>query len=179
MVMAAPVALEHRTSREVGKSAPPPARIYVTGHSNGSRMTYRVGLELACKIAAIAPHSGQMLDESPTRPPCPVSVLHLHAVDDATVRYDGDRSGDPNAVSYGSVEAGLGHWAAMFGCSSTAEVTETKSDYTVRVWPCPGNTPAIELYRASRGDHHWFRPDNAGLSAADTIWEFFRTHPRG
>ena len=37
-----------------------PARVYVTGHSNGSRMTYRVGFELSCKIAAIAPHSGQI-----------------------------------------------------------------------------------------------------------------------
>src|SRR5512136_1729308 len=42
------------------------ARIFVTGHSNGSRMTYRVGYELACKVAAIAPHSGQMVYQSPS-----------------------------------------------------------------------------------------------------------------
>ncbi len=61
-----------------------PARIYVTGHSNGSFMAYRVGHELSCTIAAIAPHSGPVVYESPTPPRCPVSTLHLHAIDDST-----------------------------------------------------------------------------------------------
>jgi polyhydroxybutyrate depolymerase len=156
-----------------------PARIYVTGHSNGSRMTYRVGFELACKIAAIAPHSGQMVYEPPTPARCAVPVLHLHAIDDGSVLYDGSTSDDPNTLSYAPVETVLGHWAAMFGCSSSPATTESNADYTVLVWPCPKDAPAIELYRMNRGDHHWFRPDNSGLSAVDTIWEFFRAHPRG
>jgi polyhydroxybutyrate depolymerase len=156
-----------------------PTRIYVTGHSNGAFMTYRVGLELACKIAAIAPHSGQMLQEAPTAPRCPVPVLHLHAIDDGAVLYDGATSDNPGTLEYPSVETALGRWAAMSGCSAIPEPTTTNDDYTVMVWRCPGNSPAIELYRTNRGGHHWFRPDNSGLSATDTIWEFFRTHPRG
>ena len=152
-----------------------PARIYVTGHSNGSFMTYRVGLELSCKIAAIAPHSGQMVYEPPAPPRCAVPVLHLHAVDDGSVLYEGQTSADPNSLTYPSVETALGRWAAIFGCSSSPEATESNSDYTVQLWPCPGGAPAIELYRMNRGDHHWFRPDNSGLSAVDTIWEFFRS----
>jgi polyhydroxybutyrate depolymerase len=156
-----------------------PARIYVTGHSNGSRMTYRVGFELSCKIAAIAPHSGQMAYEPPGPPRCPVPVLHLHAIDDGTVSYDGATSTDPNTLSYPSVETVLGRWAGMFGCRTHPETAQSHTDYTVLLWPCPRGTPTIELCRANRGDHHWFEPDNAGLSATDTIWEFFRQHPRG
>jgi polyhydroxybutyrate depolymerase len=154
------------------------ARIYVTGHSNGSRMTYRVGYELSCKIAAIAPHSGQMVYEPPVPARCAVPVLHLHAIDDGTVLYDGNTTDDPNSLSYLPVETILGGWAAMYGCSTSPEATLGHADYTVLLWRCPEEAPAIELYRTNRGDHHWFRPDNSGLSATDTIWEFFRTHPR-
>jgi polyhydroxybutyrate depolymerase len=155
------------------------ARIFVTGHSNGSRMTYRVGYELACKIAAIAPHSGQMVYQPASPARCPVPVLHLHAIDDATVLYDGATSNDPNAASYLPVETVLGGWAGMYGCSASPVVAAANADYTVLRWPCPSGSPAVQLYRTNRGDHHWFRPDNSGLSATDTIWEFFRAHPKG
>jgi polyhydroxybutyrate depolymerase len=154
------------------------ARVYVTGHSNGSRMTYRVGYELACKIAAIAPHSGQMVYQSASRPGCPVPVLHLHALDDNTVPYNGATSDDPNTLAYPPVETLLGNWAALFACGVSPEVTTANSDYTVLRWRCPGDNPAIELYRTNRGDHHWFRADDSGLVATDVIWEFFRAHPK-
>jgi len=154
------------------------ARIYVTGHSNGSRMTYRVGYELACKIAAIAPHSGQMVYQSASRPDCPVPVLHLHAVDDSTVLYNGATSDDPNTLAYLPVETVLGNWAVLFGCSAGPEVTAANSDYAVLRWKCPGDKPAIELYRANRGDHQWFTADNSGVAATDVIWEFFKAHPK-
>jgi polyhydroxybutyrate depolymerase len=154
------------------------ARIYVTGHSNGSFMTYRVGYELACKIAAIAPHSGQMVYQSASRPGCPVPVLHLHAVDDGAVLYNGATSDDPNTLAYLPVETVLGNWAAMFGCSVSPEVTTANSDYAVLRWKCPGDKPAIELYRTNRGDHHWFTADNSGVVATDLIWEFFKAHPK-
>jgi polyhydroxybutyrate depolymerase len=152
-----------------------PARIYVTGHSNGSRMTYRVGYELACKIAAIAPHSGQMVYQSASPARCPVPVLHLHAVDDNTVLYSGTSSGD---LTYPPVDAVLGNWAAMFGCDTKPEVTAVNADYRVKRWSCPQDYPAIELYLTNRGDHHWFRADNSGLTATDVIWEFFKAHPK-
>ena len=154
------------------------ARIYVTGHSNGSRMTYRVGYELACKIAAIAPHSGQMVYESASPPRCPVALRHLHAVDDDSVRYEGATSNDPNTLEYPAVETLLGDWAALFGCSTSPQVAAANSDYTVLRWRCPGEAPAIALYRTNRGGHHWFRADNSGLVATDAIWEFFRAHPK-
>jgi polyhydroxybutyrate depolymerase len=154
------------------------ARIYVTGHSNGSRMTYRVGHELACKVAAIAPHSGQKVYESDSPAPCPVPVLHLHALDDASALYDGATTDDPNELSYAAVETVIGGWAGMFGCSASPAAALVTEDYTVKRWPCPGGHPEIELYAAERGDHHWFRLENSGIPATDLIWEFFTAHPK-
>jgi polyhydroxybutyrate depolymerase len=156
-----------------------PARIYVTGHSNGSFMTYRVAWELACKIAAIAPHSGQLVYQSSTPPRCPVPVLHFHAIDDGAVQYEGQVTDDPNALEYASVESALAEWASMFGCSTSPTEVTSNDDYTVMRWSCPDSgTPDIELYRTNRGDHAWFTIDNSGLSAVHTMWEFFDRHPR-
>jgi polyhydroxybutyrate depolymerase len=154
------------------------ARIYVTGHSNGSFMAYRVAYELSCKIAAIAPHSGQMVYEASTPARCPVGVLHLHAVNDNSVLYNGMTSNDPNTLEYPPVETALARWASMFGCSASPEVTFTNDDYTTSRWRCPGDYPTIELIRTDRGEHHWFRPDNSGVAGTDVIWEFFRAHPK-
>jgi polyhydroxybutyrate depolymerase len=153
-------------------------RIYVTGHSNGSFMTYRVGYELACKIAAIAPHSGQMVYQLASRPSCPVPALHLHAVDDSAVLYNGATSDDPNTLAYPPVETVLGNWASALGCSASPEIVTANSDYTTKQWKCPSGYPDIRLYAMNRGGHSWFRTDNSGLVATDVIWDFFKAHPK-
>ena len=61
---------------------------------------------------------------------------------------------------------------------SSPDVAVPNSDYAVLRWKCPADNPAIELYRANRGDHHWFTADNSGVAATDVIWEFFRAHPK-
>lgn len=63
-----------------------PARVYVTGMSNGAIMSYT----LACNtsiFAAIGVVSGTQLD--PCQSPRPVSVIHIHGTADPLVRYHG------------------------------------------------------------------------------------------
>jgi polyhydroxybutyrate depolymerase len=65
-----------------------PARVYATGHSNGAMMAYRLAIEASERIAAIAPLAGAM--QAPSFPPArPVSVLHIHSVDDPRALYAG------------------------------------------------------------------------------------------
>src|SRR5713226_6114518 len=62
-------------------------RIFVTGISNGGMMSYRIGCELADKIAAIAPVEGaQNID---CRPSGPVSVIVFHGSADRLVPFNG------------------------------------------------------------------------------------------
>jgi polyhydroxybutyrate depolymerase len=151
------------------------SRIYVTGHSNGSRMTYRLGHELSCTIAAIAPHSGQMVYEPETFASCEVPVLHLHAINDPTVLYSGATTGE---LLYQPADSILSYWARMYSCSSTPDITVVNNDYQIKKWGCPGNRPDIELILTNRGEHNWFTVENSGISANDVIWDFFLAHPK-
>lgn len=63
------------------------SRIYATGLSNGAMMAYRLALEASDLIAAIAPVAGS--EVAPFHPVRPVSILHIHSVDDPRALYTG------------------------------------------------------------------------------------------
>ena len=66
-------------------------RIYITGHSNGAIMSYRLACELSDQIAAIAPVSAQGVFES-----CPlqrtVPTMHFQGTADPCTGYDSKTS---------------------------------------------------------------------------------------
>jgi len=145
-------------------------KIYVTGHSNGSFMTYRLGHELSNKIAAIATHSGQMLYLPTKAPTVKVSVLHLHSLDDTTVPYYGNQYEQ-------AVDDILNHWASWYSCSQQPDTTFQNSDYMIKEWTCFDNTE-IKLYLLNKGGHTWFNTSNSCIQANDIIWDFFKAHPK-
>jgi polyhydroxybutyrate depolymerase len=145
-------------------------QIYVTGHSNGSFMAYRLGYELSGKIAAIAPHSGQMLYLPTKTPTVKVSVLHLHSLDDTIVPYYGNQYEQ-------AVDDILNHWASWYSFSQQPDTTFQNSDYMIKEWKCPGNTE-IKLYLLNKGGHTWFNTSNSCIQANDIIWDFFKAHPK-
>ena len=151
-------------------------RIYITGHSNGSMMTYRLGLELADKIAAIAPVSGQFAYIPYSSPDSKVSALHLHAINDGAVNYFGEPA--TADVPYPSVDSVLNVWSGFYGCKSAPDTTFINEDYMIKEWSCSGNNPAIQLYLMQRGEHQWFTVDNSGIDATGLIWNFFENHPK-
>ena len=153
-----------------------PNRIFITGHSNGSRMTYRLGFELSHKIAAIAPVSGQMVYESEEIPDYPVSVLHLHALDDNTVKYYGQHN--PNETMYESVDSILTRWSSYYSCNAIPDTILIKDNYLVKSWSCDDRNIDIVLYVMQRGAHQWFTIENSGIDANEIIWEFFKSHPK-
>lgn len=149
-------------------------KIYVTGHSNGSFMTYRLGYELSNKIAAIATHSGQMVYMPTEAPDSKIPILHLHALNDEVVPYFGGVSGQ---LQYSSVDDVLSLWAAWYSCSQQPDTTFQNSDYMIKKWGYSDNTE-IKLYLLNRGGHSWFNTSNSGIQANDIIWDFFKTHPK-
>jgi polyhydroxybutyrate depolymerase len=151
-------------------------RIFITGHSNGSRMTYRLGFELSHKIAAIAPVSGQMVYESEDVPTYPISVLHLHALNDSEVKYYGQYN--PDETMYESVDNILAQWSSYFSCNSIPDTILIEDNYLVKKWACDNSNSDIVLYVMQRGNHQWFTIENSGINANDIIWEFFKSHPK-
>lgn len=153
-----------------------PNRIFITGHSNGSRMTYRLGFELSHKIAAIAPVSGQMVYESEEIPDYPVSVMHMHSLDDNTVKYNGQHN--PNETMYESVDSILTRWSSYYSCNTIPDTILLEENYFIKSWSCVDTNIDIVLYVMHRGDHQWFTVENSGIDANDIIWDFFKLHPK-
>jgi polyhydroxybutyrate depolymerase len=130
-----------------------PARVYLTGHSNGAMMAYRAACELADRVAAIAPVGGQ-----PPIPACKPSVsvptLHLHGETDRCARYEGGTCGGCFSEVFGlgggaddwacaPVPAALSAWAQAQGCTPTP--TPDRREHGARCHSFEGCTTNVTL----------------------------------
>ncbi|WP_233209334.1 PHB depolymerase family esterase [Mycobacterium sp. ENV421] len=166
-------------------------RVYATGMSNGAMMALR----LACQsdlFAAIAPVAGTLLADCSD--PSPTSVLQIHGTADDRVPYGGGpgkartASGAPT-VDGPSVESVNADWRTIDGCAPP--VSSQSEGVTTQRADCPeGRT--VELITVAGAGHQWpggianpvvdeiagLPPPSTALDATDTIWQFFRQHPR-
>ena len=178
------------------------ARIYATGFSNGAMLAYRLAAEASDRIAAIAAVEGSMVtaDFGPSRP---MSILHIHSLDDPRVRYHGGYGGslrilqsierliNPN-LSNPDVEQMLARWRKFDRCPEQPRIGPTlvgqpgSPDYgntaTKYTWgPCAQGT-AVVLWKLSGSQHAW--PGGEGqialqrgtdlFNANEEMWKFFR-----
>ena len=113
-----------------------PARIYVTGMSNGAQMAYRLACELSDLIAAVVPVASVGTYED-CRPSRPMPILHIHGKEDPCARYEGGICGGCIAKflrlmglparrkgrwACASVPDFIRGWAQRNGCSLNTEV---------------------------------------------------------
>ena len=172
-------------------------RVHATGMSNGAMMAYRVGAELADRIASIAPVAGPLALASIT-PSRPVPVLHFHGTLDQFTPLDGGVGRRSiTRVSHRPVIEGLLEWVHANGCDSEcAREPIPCSDEGITIerlrWSRTGSDPTaatgeVVFYRITGGGHTWpgRRPDSfflgpsaLSLDANAIIWEFFERHPR-
>lgn len=164
-------------------------RVYVTGMSNGAMMTHRIGIELADRVAAIAPVVGALFGDE-AHPRAPVSALIINGLVDESVPYGGGSPGGRFSESWDgtptepAAEQGK-FWAAADGCARTAPNVD-RGRYLVVPYRCPGSV-AVERYTIKDGGHAWpggqkgsrmgATPSTA-IRATDVIWSFFAEHSR-
>ena len=167
-----------------------PARVYVTGMSNGAMMSLRLACETDI-FAAIAPVAGTMVtDCSRARP---TSVLQIHGTADASVPYNGGPGkslkidGTPR-VDGPPVPVVNAAWRAIDACGPPASTTA--GPVTTETAGCPdGRT--VELISVADAGHQWpggvrgpilerlgLPEPSTALDATDTIWQFFSQHHR-
>jgi polyhydroxybutyrate depolymerase len=181
--------------RDLGRDLPLDAtRVYVTGHSNGGMMAYRLAAEAADRIAAVASVAGMIVTVrfAPARP---VPVLHVHSVNDPRALYAGGVGppfpGTNARVTHAAVETGLARWIALDGCASQPTVADTRraqvrgAEHTATLLvyePCASGT-VVAHWRLTGAGHGWpgshsplperiMGADTTVLDAAEEVWRF-------
>jgi polyhydroxybutyrate depolymerase len=155
----------------LGRDHVDPDRIYVTGHSRGGMMSYRLGCELPNLVAAIAPVSGNMATASgsadvPCAPTNPVSVLAIHGTADGTIPMAGGRVD----IIFSPMADVIARWRSLNTCADTSTVAVDGST-TTTAWACAGGS-TVETRIQAGGCHCWTSDDSRAIA------DFFVAHPR-
>jgi len=176
-----------------------PNRVYISGISRGGMMAYRLGCELAGRIAAIAPVEGNMADQNgqvqgvACHPQHPVSVLALHGTADPEVPLQGGKSlVQQESIAYAPFIAVIEKWREIDRCGSERSVI--RSGAPMVTWTCQGGS-AVSTLVSPGGVHTWpgtllgllvgvlsSGPQSYGpevsINASQVIADFFEAHPR-
>ena len=170
-----------------------PARVYVTGHSNGAMMAYRLGAELSEEIAAIGPVAGTIGGRASAGAPLvvipppsrPVSVAAIHGFLDENVNYEGGHGARTGGTREDlSVAESIAFWVEANGCDPEPRrerVDEAGNVIRETYSGCLDGTEVV-LYTLLDGGHAWPGSDRGdrpspSLSATEALWAFFRGHP--
>ena len=101
-------------------------RIFITGHSNGGFMSYRMACDHADIVAAIASFAGATFNNPAScNPSEPVNVLQIHGTADTTILFAGGTNlPQPYPGAVQSVET----WNQYNGCTNTADTSAPNLD---------------------------------------------------
>lgn len=165
-----------------------PARIFVTGHSNGAMMAYRLSCELSDRIAAIVPVGGQSVFGR-CAPARAIPVLHIHGTADNCATYTGGEQcggcfGSAMETMSGRESPNIGtmRWpcdpvpeslaarAALYRCGSGPVTAGQDGALTCQRWEACENGATVTLCSIEGAGHAW--PGGEGRAAC-------RTRPEG
>ncbi len=166
-----------------------PRRVFATGFSVGGGMAFRLGAELADRVAAIAPVAANCWVEKP-KPVRPVSALYLLGTDDPLVPLRGRHVRSPlgYVIRKPPVMESIQRWAQALDAPTTPQVLQDCDGVRVERYG-PGKDGAELIVCLILGlGHHWpggkglltqydVGPPSDKVRATDALWEFFRTHP--
>jgi polyhydroxybutyrate depolymerase len=166
-----------------------PDRIYMTGMSNGAMMAYRMACELPGRLAAIGPVAGTMVVDCDSA--APVSVLHVHGLDDHNVPFAGGVGTKSVAKDHRpSVPSVIERWRVVNACASPL-TTQQGPVRTERAAGAGGTT--VTLVTVAGAGHQWpgarppgpvaqrllqLDPPSTALDATALLWDFFASHRR-
>ncbi len=169
-------------------------RIYATGFSNGASMTFRVGIELSARIAAIAPFAGALWIKQP-RLDRPVSLYYITGDADPLNPFEGgvpkfatgaasrDMASQPKPAAREHVIT----WARLLECQVEPKPAPASPGVTTVIYS--GGRDGTEVRFTVIKDHGHVWPGGRNqlpeslvgkasdkFKATDAIWEFFRNH---
>lgn len=150
-----------------------PQRIYVTGHSNGGMLAYRIACELAGTVAAIGVQSAT-LQYSPCHPSQPISLLDIHGTADSQVPLAGGHGTGTSKANFTPVLQAVSTIANDDRCRPTPTTgpDPTLISAQLSTWTgCPAGI-GVQFATVTGASHPWM------TASATQIWTFLAAHPR-
>ncbi len=168
-----------------------PRRVYVTGHSNGAGMTFRLGAELSDRFAALAPVAGLCWNSGP-KPAHPRPTLCFYGTEDPLVPLNGGESFLPwgGRRETPPVRDGLAAWARGLGCPAKPRSVRTEDLLRTEEYGPGWDGATLTVVIIAGQGHGWpggkpvlpekiMGPVVSGVEATAMIWKFFEGHPMG
>lgn len=157
-------------------------RIFATGMSNGGMFSYRLACEMADTFRAIASVAGTDGTGPSCRPSQPIAVLHIHALDDDRVLFNGGSgSASSSHADFVSVPATIAKWTGLNHCSAQSQTVLEVPGALCEVHAACKDGAQVKLCVTDTGGHAWpggtqphrGKAGSTALSANQVIWEFF------
>lgn len=179
--------------RLVAEGIADPARIYVTGMSNGGMLTHKVAIAFPGKIAGAAVIAGAMFGDEPL-PSGPVPMMIMHGERDQVVGFAGGTS--PMELVARSqdrpflpVRSTVDFWVKADACRSVRTQGKPGQDEVViETHDQCRNGSEVVFYRLKSATHTWPGSTNTmralevtpylAIDATETAWSFFKRHVR-
>jgi polyhydroxybutyrate depolymerase len=162
-------------------------RIYVSGHSNGAGMTFRLGAEMSERFAALAPVASHVWKKAP-KPARPLPTLYIIGTEDLLVPLKGGERTLPWGKStVPAVNDTLLAWAKALGCPTKPTTLRDKDGVKLFEYgPGKKDVKLTVCFIAGQG-HNWpggkkvlpermVGPNSDKVNATDMIWDFFKKH---
>ena len=166
-----------------------PARIYMTGGSNGGMMTFVYAVARSERLAAVAPVVASMFTFD-KKPSAPLPILIINGAKDEEVPIEGGMSRNPlvsraQDAPYKPLKEVVQFWVEANKSQSPADISE-KGTVTTSVYSAVTGGAVTEFVVDAEGGHGWpgsrsRRDGNAPIksfSGAERVWEFFKDKHR-
>jgi polyhydroxybutyrate depolymerase len=168
-------------------------RVFITGFSNGASMSFRVGVELSDRIAAIAPVAGALWFDPPTFKHS-VSMCYITGTADPLNLIEGGvrkpATGNWNKVRAKPkppVRESILKWVRALGCPTVPASTHDANGVHTETYGRVHDDTKVMYIAVDGLGHTWaggrsLLPESIvgkisnKISATDVIWEFFRKH---
>lgn len=159
-------------------------RVYLTGHSNGGGMTFRLGAELSERFAALAPVASHVWVKDP-KPARPLPTLYVVGTDDPMIPVKGGESTTPwGKRTTPPVAESLAKWAKAIGADTEPKTVRDKDGVKVVEYVAGKGGATLTAYYIEGQGHNWpggkemlspklMGPSSDKVNATDLIWEFF------
>jgi polyhydroxybutyrate depolymerase len=159
-------------------------RIFATGMSNGGMMAHRLACEMADTFKAVASAAGTD-NTKECNPSQPISIMHIHALDDTHVLFNGGAGEDAfrdesKVTDFTSVKETINRWVIRNNADKVPERILTVPGAYADLYKSEHNNTQIELVVTETGGHSWpggkpvrGKTPSRAIIANDLIWEFF------